>query len=86
MLKKGTEKKYEQPYSGPYPIIQVNDNGTVRLQMGAIADTVNIHRIEPFKDTPISRHGGECNRPVHRTGQDSGIGPRRSSRPKKKPN
>ena len=58
MVKKGTENKCEQPYAGPYPILQVNLNGTVRLQMGAVADNVNIRRIEPFRDTPISSHGG----------------------------
>ena len=29
LLRRGTENKYEVPYSGPYPILQVNDNGTV---------------------------------------------------------
>jgi len=61
MLRKGTENKYEQPYSGPHSILQVNTNGTVRLQMGPIADTVNIRRIEPYKVAPSSIHGGECN-------------------------
>ena len=42
MLRKGSENKYEQPYSGPLSVLQVNTNGTVRLQIGAIADTVNI--------------------------------------------
>ena len=49
MLKKGSENKYEQPYSGPHTILQVNNNGTVILQMGAITDTVNIRRIHPFR-------------------------------------
>ena len=42
MLKVGTENKYEQPFSGPHRILQVFTNGTVRLQMGAVADSVNI--------------------------------------------
>ena len=50
MLKKGSENKYEQPYSGPHTILQANNNGTVILQMGAITDTVNIRRIDHFKD------------------------------------
>ena len=66
MINTGTKNKYEQPYGGPFPIIKVNDNGTVRIQMGAVTDTVNIRRIEPFTDTPISNRGGECNRPTHR--------------------
>jgi len=61
MLRKGTENKYEQPYSGPHSILQVNTNGTVRLQIGAVADTVNIRRIEPYNVAPDSIHGGECN-------------------------
>ena len=61
MLRKGSENKYETPYSGPHPILQVNKNGTVRLQMGAVTDTVNIRRIEPHKAAPDSIHGGECN-------------------------
>jgi hypothetical protein len=43
MLHKGTEYKYESPYSGPHEILQVNTNGTVRLQVGAVTDTINIH-------------------------------------------
>ena len=34
--------KYERPYEGPYKIRQVNDNGTVKIKMGKVIDTVNI--------------------------------------------
>ena len=51
--------KYEQPYSGPYHITQVNTNGTVRLKINAVTDTVNIRHIHPFK-TPNSNCGGKC--------------------------
>ena len=62
MLRKGTEYKYEAPYSGPHTILQVNTNGTVRLRVGSVTDTINIRRIEPFKaSTPGSNRGGECN-------------------------
>ena len=61
MLLRGSENKYEQPYSGPHTVLHVGKNGTVRLQIGAILDTVNIRRIEPFKEAPSSIHGGECN-------------------------
>lgn len=61
MLKKGSENKYEQPYSGPHTILHVGKNGTVRLQIGAIFDTINIRRIEPYVEAPSSIHGGECN-------------------------
>jgi len=61
MLRKGSENKYEQPYSGPHTILHVGKNGTVCLQVGAIIDTVNIRCIEPYKEAPSSVHGGECN-------------------------
>ena len=61
MLRKGSENKYEQPYSGPHSILQVNTNGTVRLQIGAITDTINICRIDPYNEAPDSIRGGECN-------------------------
>ena len=60
MLKIGTEHKYEQPHSGPHGIIKVNNNRTVRLQMGVVIDTVNIRRIDPYRDTSSSIHGGSA--------------------------
>lgn len=60
MLENHRANKYEQPYKGPYVITKVNTNGTVRLKMGAVTDTVNIRRIHPFKTTS-NNHGGECN-------------------------
>jgi len=60
MLENHRANKYEQPYKGPYIIRQVNTNGTVRLTMGAVTDTVNIRRIHPFKTTSNTNHGGEC--------------------------
>ena len=64
LLKRGTENKYESPYEGPYSILKIHDNGTVRLQRGAVTDTVNIRRITPFFEPNMSSHGGECNRPT----------------------
>ena len=58
MLKVSTENKCVQPFSGPNHILQVFTNGTVCLKMGAVADSVNIRRIEPFKAAPSSIHGG----------------------------
>ena len=60
MIENHRANKYEQPYNGPYRITQVNTNGTVCLQMGAVTDTVNIRRIHPFKSSSSIR-GGECN-------------------------
>jgi hypothetical protein len=59
MLENNRANKYEQPYSGPYRITQVNTNGTVCLKINAVTDTVNIRCIHPFK-TPNSNRGGEC--------------------------
>ena len=65
MLKIGTENKYEQPYSGPHLIEKVNTNGMVRLQMGAVTDTVNIRSLEPYRERKRnSSLGEECN--MHR--------------------
>ena len=41
-LRKEEENKDETPYKGPFSILQVNNNGTVRLKMGAVEDTINI--------------------------------------------
>jgi hypothetical protein len=41
MLENNRANKYEQPYSGPYRITQVNTNGTVHLKINAVMDTVN---------------------------------------------
>jgi hypothetical protein len=42
MLENNRANKYEQPYSRPYRITQVNRNGTVHLKINAVTDTVNI--------------------------------------------
>jgi len=62
MLKIGIENKYEKPYSGPHAIVKVNTNGTVRLQIGAIVDTVNIRRLHTYKDSssPVHVGGNMC--------------------------
>jgi hypothetical protein len=60
MLENNRANKYEQPYSGPYHITQVNTNGTVHLKINAVMDTVNIRCIHPLK-TPNSNRWGECN-------------------------
>jgi hypothetical protein len=59
MLENNRANKYEQPYSGPYLITQVNTNGTVCLKINAGTDTVNIQRIHPFK-TPNSNRGASA--------------------------
>ena len=76
LLRKGTENKYEIPFSGPHLVTNVNDNGTIGIQKGAVTDTVKIRRVFPYL-TPrvesdpefvpsIFNHGGECNAPTFR--------------------
>jgi hypothetical protein len=43
-------KYNENPYEGPYQIVRVNTNGTVRLKMNAVTDTVNIRLLKPYRD------------------------------------
>ena len=61
LLRRGTENKYETPYQGPYNILKVNDNGTVRLKVKNVEDTYNIRQITPYIDPDNIDHGGECN-------------------------
>ena len=60
LIRKGTEYKYEQPYKGPYPILQVNDNGTIRIQKGAVSQVVNLWRVTPLMDKAAFDQGGGC--------------------------
>ena len=59
MLREGTENKYEAPFGGPHRILKVNRNGTARLRVGSVTDTINIQRIEPYKEMTGSIHGGD---------------------------
>ena len=73
MLENHCANKYEQPYQGPYLVMQINSNGTVHLKIGAVMDTMNIRCIHPFKMmSSNTNHGGECSMhhskvPVQRT-------------------
>jgi transposase InsO family protein len=60
LLRRGTENKYESPYQGPYKVLKVNDNGTVRLLVNSVEDTYNIRRIIPYHSGTDQDHGGEC--------------------------
>ena len=49
LMKNDSNTKYgKDPYSGPYEIVRVNDDGTLRIQKGAMLDTVNIRNIHPY--------------------------------------
>ncbi len=61
LLKRGTENKYEAPYKGPYEVIRVLENGTVRLTVNAVTDTYNVRRLMPYHSADDVNHGGECN-------------------------
>ena len=50
LLRARKHSKHELEYEGPYPVTQVNDNGTIRFQKGIVNDVVNIRRIKPFHD------------------------------------
>ena len=67
LLKRGTENKYEAPYKGPYHILKINDNGTVRLKVGAVTDTYNVRRLTPYTEPKPFNDGGECNMRVTRS-------------------
>ena len=60
LLKRGTENKYETPYQGPYTITHVNENGTVRMLIKNVEDTVNIRRLTPYIGADDIAHGGVC--------------------------
>ena len=45
-----TDPKFDPKYLGPFPIVQVNKNGTVKYCRGAILGTVNIRNIHPYKE------------------------------------
>jgi hypothetical protein len=60
LLRRGNENKYETPYQGPYTITQVNENGTVRMIIKNVEDTINIRRLTPYLGTDNIPHGGEC--------------------------
>ena len=42
-------KHGEREKNGPYPIVQVNNNGTVRYDKGTYSDIINIRQCEPYQ-------------------------------------
>jgi transposase InsO family protein len=51
MMKRHNQTKYGGPqYEGPYAIVTVNDNGTVRIKRRAFYDTINIRNVKPYFD------------------------------------
>ena len=39
----------EKEKNGPYPIVQMNNNGTVRYDKGTYSDIINIRQCEPYQ-------------------------------------
>ena len=50
LIKRKKNSKHKLEFMGPFPITQINDNGTVRFQKGIINDATNICRIKLFFD------------------------------------
>ena len=50
LVKRKKNSKHELEFMGPFPITQINDNGTVCFQKEIINDATNICRIKPFFD------------------------------------
>ena len=44
----GIKAKLSPPRKGPYRVVRVNTNGTVRIQRGAISQSINLRRLSPF--------------------------------------
>ena len=40
--------KLNAPFEGPFPIIKVFHNGTLRIQRGAYEETIHLRRLKPF--------------------------------------
>ena len=36
-------------YNGPWKVLEVRNNGTVKIEKGAITDIYNIHNVTPYK-------------------------------------
>jgi hypothetical protein len=53
LLNKRPMPKLARPTEGPYRVIKVNFNGTVVIQRGSYAETINIRCLTPFL-TPSS--------------------------------
>ena len=57
-------KLLDYQHSGPYEIIQVNSNGTVKIKCGNFKETINIRRIDPYYDRTM--HIGNKHSPGER--------------------
>ena len=51
LITRGLKNKYgDNPYEGPYRVLSINENGTLRFRKGAVTDTIIIRNVHPYKD------------------------------------
>ena len=48
IIRDGHFRKLEGPFLGPYSIVQVYTNETVRIQRGTVTERINIRRLTPY--------------------------------------
>ena len=48
--KPGKVRKMSAPRDGPYNVVHVSTNGTIRIQNGPVVQRVNIRRLTPYFD------------------------------------
>ena len=46
----GTLPKLTPKRDGPYEVINVYDNGTIRIRRGAVSERINIRCVHPYED------------------------------------
>ena len=50
IVNKDLQRKLKAPNEGPYEVLEVFTNGTVKLQRGPVAEIFNIRRLTPIKE------------------------------------
>jgi hypothetical protein len=50
-------------YMGPFQVIEVPGNGTLKLALGGYEDTINLHRIKPYVE-PSDQATAQAEEPV----------------------
>ena len=49
LISRNKQSKHgEREKDGPYPKLQVNNNGTIRYDKGSYSDIINIRQCEPY--------------------------------------
>ena len=51
MVRNEQSRKYgTNPYSGPYEIVYINNNGSICIRKGAVQQTYNIRNLHPYEE------------------------------------